>query len=45
MSATPETSHELGAATGTVVIRNPSAVDGGTAFRPTNGRSYFDGLR
>jgi filamentous hemagglutinin len=32
-------------ATGTVVIRNPSAVDGGTAFRPTNGRAYFDGLR
>lgn len=28
-------------ATGTVVIRNPSAADGGTAFRPRNGRSYF----
>ncbi|MBX3373176.1 MAG: hypothetical protein KF817_05020 [Phycisphaeraceae bacterium] len=28
-------------ATGTVVIRNPSAVDGGTAFRPTTGMSYF----
>jgi filamentous hemagglutinin len=27
--------------TGTVVIRNPSAVDGGTAFRPTAGKSYF----
>jgi Pretoxin HINT domain len=30
---------------GTVVIRNPGAVDGGTAFVPTNGRAYFDGLR
>lgn len=28
-------------ATGTVVTRNPSAVDGGTAFRPAAGRSYF----
>ena len=26
---------------GTVVIRNPNAVDGGTAFRPTNGYDYF----
>jgi hypothetical protein len=26
---------------GTVVIRNPNAVDGGTAFRPTNGHDYF----
>jgi hypothetical protein len=25
----------------TVVIRNPSAVDGGTAFRPTSGYDYF----
>lgn len=32
-------------ATGTVVIRNPSAVHGGTAFRPTTGRAYFEGLR
>jgi hypothetical protein len=30
---------------GTVVIRNPGAVDGGTAFVPTNGRAYFDGLK
>jgi hypothetical protein len=26
---------------GTVVIRNPGAVDGGTAFRPKDGYSYF----
>lgn len=32
-------------ATGTVVIRNPRAADGGTAFRPTAGREYFEGLR
>jgi filamentous hemagglutinin len=32
-------------ATGTVVIRNPKAADGGTAFRPTQGKSYFDGLK
>jgi filamentous hemagglutinin len=32
-------------ATETVVIHNPRAVDAGTAFRPTNGRSYFDNLR
>ena len=31
--------------TGTVVIRNPRAADLGTAFQPTNGRAYFDGLR
>ncbi|QGW88571.1 hypothetical protein EAAEB30_18455 [Enterobacter asburiae] len=31
--------------TGTVVIRNPKASDGGTAFRPVNGRTYFDNLR
>jgi filamentous hemagglutinin len=30
---------------GTVVIRNPRAADGGTAFQPLFGRSYFDGLR
>jgi RHS repeat-associated protein len=29
----------------TVVIRNPRASDSGTAFQPTNGRAYFDGLR
>jgi hypothetical protein len=29
---------------GTLVIRNPSAEDGGTAFRPTNGYDYFWGL-
>jgi len=32
-------------ASGTVVIRNPKAADGGTAFRPTSGRTYFDNLR
>ncbi|MDT4291665.1 RHS repeat-associated core domain-containing protein [Methylomonas sp. MO1] len=32
-------------ATSTVVIRNPRAADGGTAFQPAKGRSYFDGLR
>jgi filamentous hemagglutinin len=32
-------------ATGTVVIRNPKAVDGGTAFKPRNGKAYFDGLK
>jgi hypothetical protein len=30
---------------GVVVIRNPGAVDGGTAFVPTNGLQYFQGLR
>lgn len=30
--------------TGTVVIRNPKVKDGGTAFRPTDGRQYFDDL-
>jgi hypothetical protein len=29
---------------GTVVIRNPGAADGGTAFRPANGYDYFLGL-
>lgn len=29
---------------GIVVIRNPGAVDGGTAFRPTDGYDYFVGL-
>ncbi|MFM6370040.1 MAG: RHS repeat-associated core domain-containing protein, partial [Dolichospermum sp.] len=32
-------------ASGTVVIRNPKASDGGTAFQPTSGKSYFDNLR
>jgi RHS repeat-associated protein len=31
--------------TGTVVIRDPSSVDGGTAFIPTRGIDYFNGLR
>ncbi|WP_241569803.1 hypothetical protein [Rosenbergiella collisarenosi] len=30
--------------TGTIVIRNPKAKDGGTAFRPKDGRQYFDDL-
>lgn len=32
-------------ATNTVVIRNPAAADGGTALRPTAGKSYFDNLK
>ncbi|MFC4259035.1 hypothetical protein ACFOZ5_08350 [Marinobacter lacisalsi] len=32
-------------ASSTVVIRNPRASDGGTAFQPKNGRKYFDNLR
>ncbi len=28
-----------------VVIENPGDPDGGTAFRPTNGKAYFDGLK
>lgn len=28
-----------------VVIKNPGAADGGTAFRPTAGKAYFDNLR
>ena len=32
-------------ASGTVVIRNPGAIDGGTAFKPTQGKIYFDNLR
>lgn len=31
--------------TQTVVIRNPKAADGGTAFRPTDGKAFFDKLR
>jgi filamentous hemagglutinin len=30
--------------TGTVVIRNPRDKDGGTAFRPSRGRDYFNDL-
>jgi len=30
---------------GTVVIRNPHAVDGGTVFQPREGKAYFDRLR
>jgi hypothetical protein len=30
--------------TGTVVIRNPNAADGGTAFLPKDGKNYFDKL-
>lgn len=32
-------------ASGMVVIRNPNAADGGTAFKPTNGKAYFNNLR
>lgn len=32
-------------ASGTVVIVNPSASDGGTAFKPAAGKAYFDQLR
>jgi len=28
-----------------VVIKDPANADGGTAFRPTNGKAYFDGLK
>ena len=31
--------------TQSVVIRNPQSIDGGTVFKPTAGRSYFDNLR
>lgn len=30
---------------GTVVICDPTTSDGGTAFKPNNGRRYYDGLR
>ena len=33
------------AMTGTIVITNEHAADCGTAFRPNNGKSYFDHLR
>jgi len=29
----------------TVVIRNPNAVDGGTAFKPSQGKTYFNNLK
>lgn len=29
----------------TLVIRNPNSADGGTVFRPTDGRDYFNGLQ
>jgi filamentous hemagglutinin len=32
-------------ATGTVVIHDPRSPDLGTAFRPKDGRSYFEGLK
>jgi hypothetical protein len=32
-------------ASGTVVIRDPNTRDGGTAFKPNRGRSYFENLR
>ncbi len=32
-------------ATGTAVIRDPGSADFGTAFRPSGGRAYFDGLK
>lgn len=32
-------------ASGTVVIRNPIGIDGGTAFKPTQGKTYFDNLQ
>ena len=31
--------------TGTVVIHDPKSKDGGTAFRPKDGREYFEGLK
>lgn len=31
--------------TGTVVIRDPRTGDGGTAFKPSTGRSYFEHLK
>ncbi|WP_394847084.1 hypothetical protein LZC95_06400 [Pendulispora brunnea] len=30
---------------GSVLIRNPTAADGGTFFKPTAGRAYFEGLQ
>jgi hypothetical protein len=32
--------------TGTIVIRNPGSIDGGTAFQPSEGIFYFEtGIR
>ncbi|URF02682.1 DUF637 domain-containing protein [Cupriavidus campinensis] len=48
-SATKQLSNERAAywddATGVVIIVNPKASDRGTAFKPTNGKIYFDNLR
>lgn len=33
------------AKTGTIVITNPKDPDGGTAFKPSDGKKYFDDLR
>jgi len=49
----PDAIRELGAgrtayyndASSTVVIKNPKALDGGTAFQPRDARSYFERLR
>jgi filamentous hemagglutinin len=30
---------------GVVVITNPKSIDVGTAFRPRNGKEYFENLR
>ncbi|HGH7114213.1 TPA: hypothetical protein ACLAXH_001845, partial [Neisseria meningitidis] len=30
--------------TGTIVIRDKNSDDGGTAFRPTSGKKYYDDL-
>jgi filamentous hemagglutinin len=30
---------------GTVVIKNPNTTDGGTAFKPSGGKNYFDKLK
>jgi filamentous hemagglutinin len=32
-------------ASGTIVIHNPTAADRGTAFKPVNGKTYFDNLK
>lgn len=32
-------------ASGTVVIRNPGAIDGGTAFKPRQGKAFFENLK
>jgi filamentous hemagglutinin len=45
LNGEPRTLANQRSAYGTVVIRNPKAADGGTAFRPTNGCDYFLGLQ